>query len=561
MNRKIENIIKPELNAITLTLGEDFIYFKQRFFCHHRQGLEANFHKDLTNIAIKSIRGRNSKILIAAPRGSGKSTIITEEFVVYCICNGLEQYILLVGNTIGQVKDMILNVKDELINNRLLAEAYPHACENGEPPKPPRWSDVDIITKNGIRVSALSSMQQFRGKRFKEFRPSLIVLDDIEQDDHTLITPEKTDKLYFWITRTIQNIGTPATNIFLLGTIHSYHSLLGRFIEEDKHPEWDRHIYKAIISESKNPQTWERWKRIYCCQEDYCDKTGPQAADLFYQHNKMAFLEGSETLWPGRLDYYILNVKREEIGEDAFNAEYQNNPSDPAEAGFDIKEVRFIEDNFKSEIELFQTRKKYLKYYGSCDWSSGKQILSGDYSAIIVLARDADANVSYIVCADIARRRTSKTLDDIMAYCSIWPIEKFAIETNQAQDILADLLVERLSNEHLRTRVVRVVSSGNKIERIHNLQPLINTAKLIFSKRHYLLLEELKNFPRGRYKDGLDALEMAVRMVGIPKKVDVEKVTQMLIAINGLSPGQNPNKFAIQNGKFIENKYGLLKFK
>jgi predicted phage terminase large subunit-like protein len=481
--------------------------------------------------------------------------------VVYCVCNGLEKYILLVANTIGQVKDMLLNVKDELVNNKLLAEDYPGVCETGEPPKSPRWSDVDIITKNGVRISALSSMQQFRGKRFKEFRPSLIVLDDIEQDDHTLITPEKTDKLYFWITRTIQNIGTPTTNLFLLGTVHGFHSILSRFVEENKHPEWNKHIYKAIISESKNPEVREKWKRIYRCQENYSDKTGPQAADLFYQDHKAAFLEGSETLWPGRLDYYVLNVKREEIGEDAFNAEYQNNPSDPGESGFDIKEVRFIEDNFKSEIELFQTRNKLLKYYGSCDWSSGKQILSGDYSAIIVLARDIETNVTYIVCADIARRRTSKTLDDIMSYCRIWPIEKFAIETNQAQDILADLLVERLSKENLRTKVERVISSGDKLERIHNLQPLINTAKLIFSKRHHLLLEELKNFPRGRYKDGLDALEMAVRMVGCKKALDIDAYIKLIRACNGEIPSPDPNEFIIQGDQLIKNEYKLLKLK
>ncbi|MEM2914279.1 MAG: hypothetical protein QXH91_02595, partial [Candidatus Bathyarchaeia archaeon] len=140
MNRKIEHIIKPELNAIASTLGKDFVYFRQRYFVHHRQMPEAEFHKDLTKLAIKSTTSRGLKILIAAPRGSGKSTIISEEFIVYCICNNLEKYILLVSNTIGQVKDMIANVKDELLNNRPLAEDYPHVCETGEPPKSPRWT-------------------------------------------------------------------------------------------------------------------------------------------------------------------------------------------------------------------------------------------------------------------------------------------------------------------------------------------------------------------------------------------------------------------------------------
>ncbi|MEM2914280.1 MAG: phage terminase large subunit, partial [Candidatus Bathyarchaeia archaeon] len=414
----------------------------------------------------------------------------------------------------------------------------------------------------GIRVSALSSMQQTRGKRFKEFRPTLIILDDIEPDNHVIITPEKTDRLHFWLTRTIQNIGTPGvTNIFLLGTIHSYYSLLARFTEEDKYPDWDKHIYKAIISESDNSQVREQWKRIYCGQEDYCDATGPIAATRFYEDNKTAFLEGSKTIWPAKFDYYTLNVKREEIGEDSFNAEYQNSPSDPTEASFDMKEVRFLEDTYKSEIELFQIRDKFLTFYAGCDWSSGKHALSGDYSAIVVLAKDSETNVMYVVCADIARRRTSKILDDIISYCKVWPIRKFAIETNQAQDILADLLQERLRKEDLNTEVVRVLQGGDKKERIHNLQPLINTARLVFSKRHHLLLEQLKYFPRGRHEDGLDALEMAVRLAGCKKAFNPDEYVKLLKACKGDLPNKNPNKFFIQGGKFIPNPFGLLKVK
>jgi len=561
MKKKIKRVIKPELNAITATLGKDFQYFRQRYFKHHREIPEAPFHKELTAIASKGTGHRNAKILIAASRGSGKSTIISEELVLFCVCNGLEKYILLVANTIGQVKDMVINVKDELVNNRLLAEDYPHVCETGEPPKPPKWTDVDVITRNGVRINGLSSLQQFRGKRFKEFRPSLIILDDIEADNHTLITPEKTDKLYFWLTRTIQNIGAERTNIFLLGTVHSYYSLLARFTEEDKHPEWSKHIYRAIISESKNPQTIEQWKRIYRSQDEHCNETGPVAANKFYEDHKVLFLEGSQTLWPIKFDYYALNIKREEIGQDSFNAEYQNSPSDPTEASFDMQEVRYIEDIYRSDAELIQAKKEQLRYYIGCDWSSGKRAFSGDYSAIIMIAKDIETNIMYILCADIARRRTNRIIDDILSYCKTWPIQKIAIETNQAQEILADLVQEKLQEFDLRSEIVRIVNNGDKKERIHNLQPLINTGRLCFSKRHHLLLEQLKNFPRGRYIDGLDALEIVIRVVGCKKEIDIKKQLEYLRKFNPDAPGNDPNEFFIQGGKLIENPFRILKAK
>lgn len=44
-----------------------------------------------------------------------------------------------------------------------------------------------------------------------------------------------------------------------------------------------------------------------------------------------------------------------------------------------------------------------------------------------------------------------------------------------------------------------------------SLQPLIQSGMLQFSKKDVALLEQLRTYPRG-HDDGLDALEMAVRM-------------------------------------------------
>ena len=50
-------------------------------------------------------------------------------------------------------------------------------------PTPLKWSQKEIITRNGIKVLSLGVGQQLRGRRNKEFRPSLIILDDIEPGD------------------------------------------------------------------------------------------------------------------------------------------------------------------------------------------------------------------------------------------------------------------------------------------------------------------------------------------------------------------------------------------
>lgn len=56
----------------------------------------------------------------------------------------------------------------------------------------------------------------------------------------------------------------------------------------------------------------------------------------------------------------------------------------------------------------------------------------------------------------------------------------------------------------------KVQNTTNKRSRITALQPLVAQGMIRFSRRHTLLLEQLRQFPLGAHDDGPDALEMAV---------------------------------------------------
>ncbi|MHC4103507.1 MAG: phage terminase large subunit [Planctomycetota bacterium] len=56
-----------------------------------------------------------------------------------------------------------------------------------------------------------------------------------------------------------------------------------------------------------------------------------------------------------------------------------------------------------------------------------------------------------------------------------------------------------------------VNSKTNKQARIEGLETLITQGLIVFSRRHQLLLEQLRQFPLGKHDDGPDALEMAIQ--------------------------------------------------
>ncbi len=72
---------------------------------------------------------------------------------------------------------------------------------------------------------------------------------------------------------------------------------------------------------------------------------------------------------------------------------------------------------------------------------------------------------------------------------------------------------------HERSYVRKLTSTTNKKARITALEPYVNQGRIRFTKRHNLLLEQLRMFPLGVHDDGPDALEMACQE-GLGRVVD-----------------------------------------
>ena len=77
---------------------------------------------------------------------------------------------------------------------------------------------------------------------------------------------------------------------------------------------------------------------------------------------------------------------------------------------------------------------------------------------------------------------------------------------------MLDDLRDRIEANEQRLDVEGVNNTSHKYERIEALQPLIKSGTLQFSRRHITLLEQMKQYPKGRHDDGPDALEMAVTL-------------------------------------------------
>lgn len=511
-----KKIQKNKMKIIKKLCEKSIKMFAKTFFEHYLQDPTCSFHKDLYKIFIDMTHKRGQRVAIAASRGSAKSSIMTLICVIWCICFRREEFIVILGDTKENVGCHMEHIKTEFENNEKLREAFPEVFDA----KPKKITSHEIVTATNIKIIGLGADQKIRGKRKGEYRPSLIIVDDLENEINTL-TAEGRDKIHNWFTKAVLKAGNKDTNVIVLGTILHYDSLLAKLTDKTKMPGWEKHIYKAVISWATNQELWQKWSAILNFREDYMGKKGKETAYVFFRDNEERMMEGVKVIWPERESYYDLMVMREQDGEISFDSEKQNNPIDLKSCVYNPEEMYFYDEEFSSVYELVGKVNDGWKLYAACDPATGDQ-KHKDYSAIVVVIRDNVTGIMYVVYADIVKRKPDELIETILSYCQMHNFTKFGIESNGFQELIERELNRRSAERGIYANFKEIKNVGtSKNARILSLHPLVKAGLLRFSKKHKILLEQLRYFPKGRNDDGPDALEMAVRIAKDPGKVEV----------------------------------------
>jgi len=468
-------------------------------------------HLEIFDKLLGITKHRKARLAIAAPRGHAKSTIVSLVYVLWCILYLKERLILIASNTQEQAVALLKDIKHQLKNNPLIVSDFPEICRGQ---KPKTWRDNKIQLPNGAMISVYGANQNPRGIKHDKDRPGLIIADDLENQE-LAESEEQRDKLQSWFSSTLLNTGHPDTNVVVIGTILHQDSLLANLVDNIRKPGWDGIKYKAVKQFSTNPQLWEQWASIFRNHDEYEGFSGPESAKLFFNANRQQMLEGTDVLWPERESYYDLMVMRETEGLRSFQSEKQNEPIDPQLCIFKEEDIVFWDDEYRGLQHLIQCIGKKAQIYGACDPSMGKS-KRGDYTATILLLKDIATKVCYVIAADISHIPPSGAIEKIVEYARMYSFTRFAIESNNFQQLMVDDLKRRITTYERRLIVHEITNRSNKQSRIASLEPYVKQGNLRFCRKHRLLLSQLTQFPLAKNDDGPDALEMAMQVAQKP---------------------------------------------
>jgi len=491
-------------------LCKNFSKFREYYFKSYHRCPDAEFHTEISSLLQKISEERGARVAIAAPRESAKSTLITLEFLIYCVCYKIERFIVIASNTKEQGMNFLRNIKSEFLTNSKLRNDFPEVFVGDEKPKRSKLGQEEIITSTGILIMVRGTSQTPRGFKNQEDRPTLVVLDDVEGCELSL---DGLYKLEDWVMKDLFKSVAPGANIICVGTIHHQASLLAKLTDPNQYHGWHQKIYRSVISWAANDKLWEQWKRIFRRREEYEGANGEESALKFFEVNKEEMLKGIKVLWPESKSYYSLMVMIEKEGDVSFNSEMQNNPFSDRDRYFRIDEFHYWDDHYPTVEDLLAAlrSKSHISIVGACDPSMGK--MRGDRSGIITLVKDHVTQNMYVIDADIVTRKPDKIYEDIVRLHRGRQYENFGFEANQAQEAMAGALGKLVKSANLQLRITHIHNTQvSKIARIQVLQAPLQQGCLILCHKHATLLDEMKCFPRGQFDDGLDALEMAVRI-------------------------------------------------
>jgi hypothetical protein len=326
-------------------------YFAQRFYL----GWSPDHLKVIAELEAAVREG--GLCAYAMPRKSGKTTL-SEVAVLWAMLYGYHEFALLVGAIGAAATEMFDSIKTALETNEVLAEDFPEvchpiACLEGIAQRRLLYKgeQIHIRMKAGrielpnipgspssnacLRVASITA--RIRGMKYvrqdgRPVRPSLVIVDD-PQTDKSAGNPVQCKKLENILTGVILGLAGPGKRIAVLMpcTVIRKGDLADRFLDREKHPDWNGQLTKLIYKFPTDEELWKQYVKVRADGMREGDRG--KAGNDFYAAHRAAMDEGAVVAWPEKFEDGELSAVQHAMhlkirDPFVFFAEYQNEPQD-----------------------------------------------------------------------------------------------------------------------------------------------------------------------------------------------------------------------------------------
>lgn len=304
---------------------------------------------------------------IAMPRGSGKTTLIIRA-AVWAILYGKSPFVALIAADAGKADKMLDTIKQLLWFNELLFEDFPEVCHpvrclqgqainaakqhvNGEltlmdwKKSVAQMPCVAGSECSGARIEVAGVTAAARGLQRTlpdqtVIRPTLVLIDDF-QTRESAASPLQCKTRLDIIAGDLAGMAGPEHPLAMLAAITVIYpdDAAEQLLDRELNPEWRGIKQKMVNRWPDADHLWDKYAelRLAAIKSD----KEPVEAEQYLTDNWEEMHKGGDVAWPERKGkdrsaiVYAYNLKLR-IGEEAFEAEYQNTPTSAQECAIKL---------------------------------------------------------------------------------------------------------------------------------------------------------------------------------------------------------------------------------
>lgn len=398
------------------------------------------------------------KVAIAAPRGYGKTTLNTIVYPAKKIMFSENKFIMPVSATATSAEMQGENLKMELLTNEDIIRFF-------GPMKSNVFSKAQWITANDILVMPRGAGQQVRGQLYKNYRPDLILVDDLETSEGVM-SKEQRDKLKNWFYSDLCNCVDRSRKdwkIIVIGTVLHEDSLLVELLDD---PEWES--VRLELCDDEFNSNWPDFMSSAECKKLYEEYKKKGQADVFFR-------------------------------------EYRNLPISTEDATFKSEYFKYYDEDAINPRDLINVV--------IIDPAKTVQMHSAD-SAIVGWGVDKAGKKMYVRDVVAGKLYPDQLYDEAFAMVERLKATVLAIEVTSLNEFITQPIKNEMRARNIFPRFVELNARGKKEDRVGSMAPFYRMGYIYHNKNVCTKLEsQLIAFPRAKLWDVMDAAAYIIELL------------------------------------------------